>query len=47
MEGALKDVLTTGEGAGMLVKFMQARGHEEVPVVGMIASESVALCVPL
>ena len=40
MEVALKDGLTTGEGAGMLVRFMQARGHDEV--VGMIASEGVS-----
>ena len=40
MEAALKDVLTKGEGAGMLAKFMQARGHGEV--VGMIASGGVS-----
>ena len=40
MEGALKDVLTMGEGAGMLAKLMQARGHGEV--VGMIASGGVS-----
>ena len=40
MEDALKDALTTGEGAGMFAKFMQARGHDEV--VGMIASGGVS-----
>ena len=39
MEGALKDVLTMGEGAGTLARLMQARGHEGV--VGMITSGGV------
>ena len=39
MEGALKDVLTMGEGAGTLSQLMQARGHEGV--VGMITSGGV------
>ena len=39
MEDALQDVLSTGGGAGMLAKFMQARGHGEV--VEMIASGGV------
>ena len=30
MEGALRDVLTTWNGAGALKGFLQARGHEEV-----------------
>ena len=34
MEGAMKDIMTEGDGAGMLVRFMQARGHEGV--TGMI-----------
>ena len=42
MEGALKDVLTMGEGAGTLTRLMQARGHEGV--VGMITSGA---CCPL
>jgi hypothetical protein len=40
MENALKDVLTMGEGAGMLAKLMQARGHGEV--VGMIGTGGVS-----
>ena len=36
MEDALRDALTTGEGAGMFARFMQAKGHDEV--VGMITS---------
>jgi hypothetical protein len=39
MEGALKDIMTEGDGAGMLIRFMQARGHEGV--VGMITSGGV------
>ena len=39
MEGALKDVLAMGEGAGTLAMLMQARGHEGV--VGMITSGDV------
>ena len=39
MEGALKDVLTMGDGADTLTRLMQARGHEGV--VGMITSGGV------
>ena len=36
VEGALRDVMATGEGAAMITKFLQARGHNEV--VEMIGS---------
>ena len=41
MEGALRDVMTTGQGATASSGFLQARGHNEV--VGMIGSEGVPL----
>ena len=42
---ALRDVLTTGKGAGALKGFLQARGHEEE--VGMIESEDGSLSATL
>ena len=39
MEGALEDIMTEGDGAGILVRFMQTRSHEGV--VGMITSGDV------
>ena len=41
MEAALRDVMTTGEGAAAFTGFLQARSHKEV--VGMITSEGVTL----
>ena len=41
MEEALRDVMTTGEGAAAFTGFLQARGHKEV--VGMIGSGGVPL----
>ena len=35
MEAALRDVMTEGEGAGMMARFLEAKGHSGV--VGMIA----------
>ena len=35
MEAALRDVMTEGEGAGMMTRFLEAKGHSGV--VGMIA----------
>ena len=35
MEAALRDVLTEGEGAGMIARLLEAKGHSGV--VGMIA----------
>ena len=39
MEAALRDVMTEGEGAGMLARLLEAKGHGGV--VGMIASGGV------
>jgi hypothetical protein len=35
MEAALRDVMTEGEGAGMLARLLESKGHSGV--VGMIA----------
>jgi hypothetical protein len=39
MEAALRDVMTEGEGAGMLARLLEAKGHGGV--VGMITSGGV------
>ena len=43
MEGAMRDVTTTGEGAAASSGFLQARGHSEM--VEMIESQGVPLFV--
>ena len=39
LEAALKDVMSSGEGAAVVTGYLQAKGHGEV--VGIITSECV------